>query len=116
MVRLPYATGYRAERRARDELVKQGYYVMRAGGSRGPFDLAAFCRDHVKLIQVKVRGFGQKKKYVKERIALSYVLAPDNVQKELWVWEKRGKWYIYKIPNLYGKIEGKGGGKLAVEI
>ncbi len=105
MVKLPYCTGYRAERRARSELKKQGYYVMRAGGSRGPFDLAAFSRDHIKLIQVKVRAFGQKKEYKQERRNLSYVPVPDNVEKELWAWEKHGKWHVYKIPNLCGKIK-----------
>jgi len=98
MAKVPYITGVKAEYRCRDELLSQGYFVMRSAGSRGIFDLIAVSADHVKLIQVKVISFGEKKKFKKERMDLGYIRCPENVLKELWVWEKHGKWYIYKIP------------------
>lgn len=45
--------GHRAERRARDELIKLGFTVIKAGGSKGIFDLVAWNDADVMLIQVK---------------------------------------------------------------
>ena len=107
MTKVPYITGVKAEYRARDELKSQGYYVMRSAGSHGLFDLIAISADYVKLIQVKVISFGEKKKFKKERMDLGYVRCPESCLKELWVWEKHGKWQVYKIPSNSEYLKGK---------
>jgi len=56
------AKGARAERRARAMLEADGWTVIRAGGSFGPFDLVAVSRRGVRLLQVKcvIAGLGVK--------------------------------------------------------
>ena len=100
MVKVPYCTGVRAEHRARDELKSQGYFIIRSAGSRGLVDIVAICADHIKLIQVKVISFGEKKKFIQEQMNLGYLQCPENVFKELWVWEKHARWYVYKIKGM----------------
>lgn len=58
-----YQKGYLFERRVRRLLESQGYYVIRASGSRGPFDLVAL-KDGEKplLIQCKVSKAKSKAK------------------------------------------------------
>jgi Holliday junction resolvase len=66
-LRVPYATGYRAEREAKKMLEKEGYHVIRAAGSHGVFDLAAFSKKDVRLIQLKVISFDEKRVFQKEQ-------------------------------------------------
>jgi len=76
-----YRRGYYAERKAAEELKKEGYFVVRAAGSRGPVDLVALGKD-VRLIQVK-RGKGALEG--KKEIAR----VPYPGLKEVWVYEGR---------------------------
>jgi hypothetical protein len=78
-----YRRGYYAERRAVEELKKEGYFVVRAAGSRGPVDLVALGKD-VRLIQVK-RGKGAMSEGKKE---IARVPCPGGI-KEVWVYEGR---------------------------
>jgi len=48
-----YQRGYKAERELMEVLLGRGYYVMRAGGSRGSADLLAGDGRKVLAIQVK---------------------------------------------------------------
>jgi Holliday junction resolvase len=77
-----YRRGYYAERRAAEELKKEGYFVVRAAGSRGPVDLVAIGKD-VRLIQVK-RGKGALAEGKREIARVPY---PG--PKEVWVYEGR---------------------------
>lgn len=58
-----YRAGVRAEWRARDLLKERGYHtVIRAAGSKGPFDLIALAKGRIALVQVK-RGKIPKAEY-----------------------------------------------------
>lgn len=80
-----YCRGYRAELRAKEELERQGYLVVRAAGSRGPVDLVAVGPDGVRLIQVRrtKNGTSGLTKALKE---LEKVPAPQGVSREAWLW------------------------------
>ena len=83
-----YSKGKNSERKARILLQKQGYYVMRSGGSKGVFDLCAIKKDDLKLIQVKTNGFITKKE--KEKI-INFNNCPSNAKKELWIFYDKNK-------------------------
>lgn len=53
MLKNPKAKGSRNERRSRDIYLKQGFYVVKAGGSLGMWDIVALGPDGVDLVQVK---------------------------------------------------------------
>ena len=76
------AKGARAERRARRMLELQGWTVVRAAGSLGPFDLVAFNRERLRLIQVKTnRGPSEE-----EWEALSdFNCCPPITRREIWL-------------------------------
>lgn len=80
-----YRRGYRAELAAATELKRDGYAVIRAAGSKGPFDLVAFDAKTIRFVQVKrVRnGNGGLAKAAKQ---LAAVPVPPCARKELWVW------------------------------
>jgi len=76
--------GSRNERRAKKELEQDGYYVSKAGGSLGLWDLVCFDMSHLRLIQVKTNYCR-----VAEREQLKEFEAPDFAVKELWVYKDR---------------------------
>ncbi|WP_134643008.1 hypothetical protein [Ammonifex thiophilus] len=80
-----YRRGYLAELRAKEELERQGYLVLRTAGSKGPFDLVAVRKDGVRLIQVKRCKDGNGIRPGDLR-ALGEVPVPPGVTKEFWVW------------------------------
>lgn len=88
-----YDTGRRIEYKAKKELEKEGYFVMRSAGSKGTFDLAAFNfkSNSTRLIQIKSinRSLSDKmfEKEIKELQHLSIV--NPFIRFELWVWKKR---------------------------
>ena len=81
------AKGARAERRARAMLEAQGYMVVRAGGSLGPFDLVAVSRSGVRLIQVKTN----RRPCRAEREGLEELgkRMPPGATCELWLFRDR---------------------------
>lgn len=94
-----YRRGYRAELAAKKELEAQGFTVLRAAGSKGPFDLVAFNKDVVRFIQVKrVRnGSGGLSKSLRE---LERVPVPPCARKEVWLWrDKEGFAEREAVPN-----------------
>ena len=90
-----YVAGRRLEYRARDELIAQGYTVVRNAGSKGPIDLVAIGpaagRRHVRLIQIKS---GPPRPSDRQR--LQAVLAPRGVRREIWQWQA-GTWRIHPV-------------------
>ena len=85
-----YAAGRRLEYRARDELIAQGYTVVRSAGSKGPIDLVAIGRT-VRLIQVKARSPRRA-----DRLKLAAVSTPRGVQREIWQWQA-GTWRVHPV-------------------
>ena len=80
------AKGARNERRARRLLESEGYAVVRAGGSLGPFDLVAFGRRGVLLVQVKTnRGPGHAEY---ERLS-RFDNLPHGASKQVWLFRDR---------------------------
>ena len=75
MIKNAKAKGSRSERRVRDAFEAQGYYVTKAGGSLGIFDLICLHPDiGVVLIQVKSNGWASPD----ERVALvNFQCRPD---------------------------------------
>jgi len=74
--------GYRTERKAADILRRLDFYVVRSGGSLGPFDLVALRRDAVLLIQCKTNR-GPSAEEV-ERIR-EFSRALPSVRCEVWL-------------------------------
>ena len=87
----PKAKGTRLELKARRILEDNGYYVTRAAGSLGLWDLVAVpsrqAGDKTRLIQVKANRWPSKKEHgvlVKASRQYSW-----NVRCEIWVWKDR---------------------------
>lgn len=80
------AKGSRNERRARCLLEAAGWCVVRAGGSLGAFDLVAFGRHDLRLIQAKTnRGLRRTER---ERLR-SFSNLPAGARKEIWLFRDR---------------------------
>ena len=92
-----YLAGYRAELRAKYMLIEEGYTVMRAAKSGGPFDLIAFSKTDIRAVQVKLRskvGPVVSKAVFEE---IKAVPVPDNVSREIWTKERMGDFTIVKV-------------------
>ncbi len=76
------AKGYRTERKAIEILRHSDFYVVRSGGSLGPFDLVALRCDAVLLIQVKTNR-GPSAEEI-ERIR-DFARALPDVRCEVWL-------------------------------
>jgi Holliday junction resolvase len=96
-VKVPYLTGYRAEKTAMAQLKGEGFEVMRSAGSHGFWDIVAYNRRVVRFIQLKVIGTGEKRIFSKLRDDLALVEMPPYVVKELWISERRRGWHYYII-------------------
>jgi len=91
-----YRRGYDAERKAKEKLEGEGYYVMRSAGSHGQFDLIAIGSMEVLAIQVK-RSKVNKIHYP-EMDELKFWIFPPIVHKQFWVWLDRQRcWKIYTV-------------------
>ena len=75
------AKGARRERQARTILETAGYYVVKAGGSLGVFDLVALGPQGARLVQVK----SNEKPRPAERKRLELFPRFPYTSKELWV-------------------------------
>ena len=80
---LRYKKGYVFERQVMEKLIKDGYFVIRAAGSHGPFDLVAIRGFDVKGIQCKLNGKItneeiSKMKYYGEKYGILPMLAWKN--------------------------------------
>jgi Holliday junction resolvase len=90
-----YFIGYRVERKAKLMLEREGYFVIRAAGSHGKIDLAGFNKNEVRLIQLKVISYGEKRVFQKEQMELKNLPVCPFIRKEFWVYEKRLGWHYY---------------------
>lgn len=97
-----YQAGYRAERKACLQLRKEGYYVIRSAGSKGMFDFAAFGKNKVRLISVKLVPFGGSITFGKETEEIRLFKVPAFCVKELWVCERRSGWHYKTIGGEHG--------------
>lgn len=80
-----YRRGYRAELKAKEELEAEGFAVLRAAGSKGPFDLVAFNKEIARFVQVK-RVKNGSRGLAKALRELERVPVPPCARKELWLW------------------------------
>lgn len=81
-----YETGRRAEYRARDQMLNDGFHsVLRTAGSHGPVDLVGVSAQFVKFVQVKSTR-NAKASFATELAALCDWQVPEGCVKELWVW------------------------------
>jgi hypothetical protein len=85
-----FKRGSHYERKAKQELEKSGYMVVKSGGSKGKFDLWALGNNELRLIQVKATKSNANHSSLKEEISLFSV--PGFCMTELWVWEDRKGW------------------------
>ncbi|GAH39526.1 unnamed protein product, partial [marine sediment metagenome] len=84
-----YVKGQKAQYKARDELIKEGFQVMVSARSLGIFDMIAWNEFSVRWVQIKSCS---KKKFYLEKIELEEiekVKVPCGYDKELWIWFKR---------------------------
>ena len=93
--KVPYSTGYRAEREAFKLLEQDGYLPIRSAGSHGLFDLVGVSAQNIKLIQIMVIGFDEQRTFNKEREEITRFAVMPFVRKELWVYEKHRGWHYY---------------------
>lgn len=78
-----YRAGRNAEWKARDLLKARGHHtVIRAAGSKGPWDLIAVAKERICFVQVK-RGRGISKAERAELVALKEVM-PRFCGLEIW--------------------------------
>jgi Holliday junction resolvase len=89
--------GYKAERRAKQYLEREGYTVLKMAGSKGAFDLVAYSIANVRFIQIKRTGKKQIPPYREEIKKLLIERVPEYATKELWVWQKNIGWHFLPI-------------------
>lgn len=82
--------GYEAELRAKHDLMKEGFLVVRSSASLTAFDLVAIREDIIRFIQVKRQKL--KGKYDKDIEQMKKVKTPLNTLKELWIWTDKHGW------------------------
>ena len=97
--------GRRLEWKARDELRKEGYLVVRSAGSRTPIDLIAIGLNKILLVQVKATKIKDTtlQSFTKDIQQLEEIPCPQCCIKELWIWYNNNGWKKHKIEQ---KIEG----------
>lgn len=78
------AKGSRNERRTIKLLESQGYYCTKSGGSLGMWDIIAFNRNHIRLIQSKTNRPPPK---CEMDTMSSFSIYPPGTTKELWIWK-----------------------------
>jgi Holliday junction resolvase len=79
------AKGSRRERQARTILETAGYFVVKAGGSLGTFDLVALGPQGARLVQVK----SNEKPRPAERERLEWFPRLAYASKEVWIFFDR---------------------------
>jgi Holliday junction resolvase len=91
------AKGTRVERLARKLLEEAGFYVIRAGGSLGVFDLVAIPKyfGKVKCIQVKANKKPDKEEM--RRIHQVAMTLPSYCVAEVWIKKDYSGWDIIEI-------------------
>lgn len=94
-----YSSGVRYEYEARDELIKRGYVVVRAAGSRGVIDLVGIGTNDFIVLAVKKWNV-----WIGDDIEkLGRLQVPNNCRVELWQRSKGGGWTIHQIDQKPGR-------------
>jgi len=88
-----YFKGRRIEYEAKQLLETLGYTVCRTAGSHSPFDLIAFNRFKLRLIQCKYTA--SKGSFKREMSTIRGILVPPKCSKELWI--KRRNSNIFEV-------------------
>jgi Holliday junction resolvase len=84
-----YLAGRRKEWQTMRLLEAQGYLAMRMAGSHGPFDVIAANSTNILAIQVKT---GEPATISPAEIeAIAEIKVPNNVAKQVWLWDKRAR-------------------------
>lgn len=111
-----YVKGARVERKALDQLEKDGYLVIRSAGSHSPFDIVAIGKEEIRLIQLKAcKKFYQNilESAIKEirkcpgphSLSGKDLVLPSNTVAEVWINEDRKDFVKYQIlKDTYRKI------------
>ncbi len=86
-----YIRGRAAEYLAMEDLKKEGYSVARSAGSKGTWDLIAFNKNHVRVIQIKRTKSKFKGISSAEIKRMKESIVPPRTIKELWVRYDRAK-------------------------
>jgi len=89
--------GTRLERRTIKMLEAAGYLCIRAAGSLGPIDLAAFNGFGVRLIQVKANAWPGPVE--REGLRAAAKNLPPNALIECWRWNDNAREPIIKLLN-----------------
>ncbi len=100
-----YLKGYRAEYKAKKELEKKGYIVVRNFLSWGVWDLCAIGIDHIRFIQVK-STCSEKTSFSPAIKKLIGYAEPPFATKELWVHVDYKGWKKFQIVgDTYEKLD-----------
>ena len=104
-----YVKGARIERKALDQLEKDGYLVVRSAGSHSPFDIVAIGMGEVRLIQLKAcKKFYQNildSAMTEVRKGYMKLTIPGFCKAEVWICEDRKGFAKYEIfKDTYRKI------------
>lgn len=91
-----YKIGYYFERKALEELRKDGAIITgRSGGSKGIFDIWGIYANKVRFVQIKpVKGMAKNE--LKRMVELSRQIHMPSLYKEVWYYEKR-KGFVKKV-------------------
>ncbi len=101
-----YKTGTKYEYKAKKELEKEGYLVIRSAGSHSPFDLIALGALEVIFIQIKkckilkeaekaIKNFKKKMKKLDKLYDIEKAVDKD-INFSIWIWVERKGWIKYK--------------------
>jgi len=107
-----YIRGRNAEYLVVKELASLGYHTGRTPGSKGLFDVIAFNKEELRLIQVKRTKDNSYHFPSKELKAIKDLYVPNNTRKELWIrFDKQkgrnAKWEKIEISTNIEKISIK---------
>jgi len=92
-----YNRGRAYEYKAKKALEQQGWTVIRAAGSHGPYDLIAFKEgQRVRCIQIKATKVAAGIRLLERRFSDQFEEnAPEGAfERELWTWHK-AKWHTF---------------------
>ena len=83
MLKNAKAKGARRELQAKRQLRAEGFYITKAGGSLGAFDLCAICKTCTRMIQIKSNRWPDPAEREQMRLTAEKYLAPT-VSIECW--------------------------------
>lgn len=91
-----YLQGRAAEYLAQRELEAEGWFTVRAAGSKGAVDIVAWRAERVCFLQIKTFQ-DRPGSYAKDVQQLSDIMLPPNATAELWIRQHRARKWHSKI-------------------